>query len=529
MTTTPESTEALLPCPFCGGMNIHARTGKDEFEHERFEVSCFDCGAAIGWAVDAQPWGDDLEAKKIDAIAAWNRRPAPPTAEAVGVQVKALEWVKHPSADLWRATTLVGQYDVSGIVSPAIWQFKPWDNGPWTDGEAADPKAAMARAQADYEARIRSALSATPGEVVAPEGWTLVPVEPTEEMLAAGWANCKGAGNVGGVFAAMLAASPPAPASKEVEDLRAAFNEQLGRAVYAEADLARKDAALQEIAKHPESSNDASLSAGAYSIGWAFWNVQRIARRALSGGKIQPADSAPVAVWIEREVLDALQKYKDATGQVCSGLLKKPFGDKVPLYTALAAAPAAGGASNHPPARPELDALVANAKIAWENLEPDQQEELLRAQRASWVRGEMGIGLDPKSATPAPEALKYQLVEVGQTPRGYTLFRERNEVGGHRYWSDEIGGGVCVWDTSLAGIETLEACIAIERGGQPKPSDDKIVQAAREEVARAYEERDAGQSYFADNIRAGHMDGDPEVRAAILGARAAAKLIRGGE
>lgn len=57
------------------------------------------------------------------------------------------------------------------------------------------------------------------------------------------------------------------------------------------------------------------------------------------------------------------------------------------------------------------------------------------------------------------------LEEVGRTFRGYTIFREPNEVGGHRYWSDEVGGGVVAWDTSLVSTETLAACVAIETGG----------------------------------------------------------------
>jgi len=54
------------------------------------------------------------------------------------------------------------------------------------------------------------------------------------------------------------------------------------------------------------------------------------------------------------------------------------------------------------------------------------------------------------------------LTEIGQTPRGYTIFVEDNEVGGKRYWSDEIGGGVMVWDTALATPETLRFCLEVE-------------------------------------------------------------------
>ncbi|WP_371346040.1 hypothetical protein [Ancylobacter sp. IITR112] len=54
------------------------------------------------------------------------------------------------------------------------------------------------------------------------------------------------------------------------------------------------------------------------------------------------------------------------------------------------------------------------------------------------------------------------LQEVGRTPSGYTIYRQPNGVGGHSYWSDEIGGGVHVWDTCLVGDETLRACLEIE-------------------------------------------------------------------
>jgi hypothetical protein len=54
------------------------------------------------------------------------------------------------------------------------------------------------------------------------------------------------------------------------------------------------------------------------------------------------------------------------------------------------------------------------------------------------------------------------MVEVCSLPNGYMLYREPNEVGGHRYWSDEVGGGVCVWDTCLVDSSTLLMAIAEE-------------------------------------------------------------------
>ncbi len=55
------------------------------------------------------------------------------------------------------------------------------------------------------------------------------------------------------------------------------------------------------------------------------------------------------------------------------------------------------------------------------------------------------------------------MTEVGQTPTGYTIFVEDNGVGGRRYWTDSIGGGAVIWDTSIASEEELLYAIAAER------------------------------------------------------------------
>ena len=56
-----------------------------------------------------------------------------------------------------------------------------------------------------------------------------------------------------------------------------------------------------------------------------------------------------------------------------------------------------------------------------------------------------------------------QVEELGRLPNGCTLFRRANRVGGHRYFSDEIGGGVDVWDTSLVAESSLMAAIVAEQ------------------------------------------------------------------
>jgi len=52
--------------------------------------------------------------------------------------------------------------------------------------------------------------------------------------------------------------------------------------------------------------------------------------------------------------------------------------------------------------------------------------------------------------------------EVKQTSRGYTIFVEPNQAGGRTYWSNSVGGGVMVWDTSLVSQEELISAIEAE-------------------------------------------------------------------
>ncbi len=53
--------------------------------------------------------------------------------------------------------------------------------------------------------------------------------------------------------------------------------------------------------------------------------------------------------------------------------------------------------------------------------------------------------------------------KIGTTKIGHDIFVEPNSVGGRRYWSTSIGGGVIVWDTSLASEEELEICTNYEK------------------------------------------------------------------
>lgn len=55
------------------------------------------------------------------------------------------------------------------------------------------------------------------------------------------------------------------------------------------------------------------------------------------------------------------------------------------------------------------------------------------------------------------------LLLISTDSRGNQLLREPNEVGGHRYWSDEIGGGAVVWDTSIISEEMLQLALGAEQ------------------------------------------------------------------
>lgn len=68
-----------------------------------------------------------------------------------------------------------------------------------------------------------------------------------------------------------------------------------------------------------------------------------------------------------------------------------------------------------------------------------------------------------------PDARACQHFPLEHAP-GLTLFRHHNDVGGYTYYSDEVGGGVFVWDTCLVDPRTLRAAIAVEeRYGLPAP------------------------------------------------------------
>lgn len=50
------------------------------------------------------------------------------------------------------------------------------------------------------------------------------------------------------------------------------------------------------------------------------------------------------------------------------------------------------------PLRPDLDRLIAENNRVVAAMTPEQRREMMRAQRRSWARGEVGIGSDADEA-----------------------------------------------------------------------------------------------------------------------------------
>lgn len=126
----------------------------------------------------------------------------------------------------------------------------------------------------------------------------------------------------------------------------------------------------------------------------------------------------------------------------------------------------------------------------WADLGGDERESFIAMFSAGWQ-----AALAYVRAEGEREGWKTGLEEVGTTDRGYTIYRQVNEVGGHRYWSDEIGGGVVAWDTCLVDAGTLHECLRIEKRAHAlselAAADGELLSPATAEDVRRASERQA--------------------------------------
>lgn len=106
-------------------------------------------------------------------LAAAPTPPQPEDGDSHGGVVKALMWVHDSNADDWSASTVVGLYAVGWVHRQFVCILRhvgTGDNGGATDTRIASGSAleeAKVAAQADYERRIRSALTTEPAKAVA--------------------------------------------------------------------------------------------------------------------------------------------------------------------------------------------------------------------------------------------------------------------------------------------------------------------------------------------------------------------------
>lgn len=136
-------------------------------------------------------------------------------------KVRGLVW-KHGNGGSIIADSEVGRF----MVWPHYKKDGRWfwtivgDNASATTSEAKG----KAASQAEFARRVLDGIDmggAVQGQVAVPEGWALVPIEPTEEMHEAGEFVPRGIGScppsVGNVYRAMIAAAPQPPAAGEPE------------------------------------------------------------------------------------------------------------------------------------------------------------------------------------------------------------------------------------------------------------------------------------------------------------------------
>src|SRR5262245_43798926 len=94
------SAETLLPCPFCGGAAKLIEYSISSF------VKCTSCNATT----------DDIGSR---AIAAWNRRAAPVTAEAASVMLEALRAAKQQLKPIMTKADMVVFRQIDAAIASA--------------------------------------------------------------------------------------------------------------------------------------------------------------------------------------------------------------------------------------------------------------------------------------------------------------------------------------------------------------------------------------------------------------------------
>lgn len=176
------SFETLLPCPFCGGEPEEDAGGCIEYhghEHQDYSITCKQCGAEVYCSVGAfekadVPCSCHHDTRKV-CVDKWNKRSA---------TLQAQSDDGGEPADDERIMAIEGIHNCE----------RCGDEG-WVVGEMGITRCACGHAG---------------NSPVIPEGYVMVPKEPTKEMIDAGWQYFWDTKNPSskGTYKAMLAAAP---------------------------------------------------------------------------------------------------------------------------------------------------------------------------------------------------------------------------------------------------------------------------------------------------------------------------------
>lgn len=102
-----------------------------------------------------------------------------------------------------------------------------------------------------------------------------------------------------------------------------------------------------------------------------------------------------------------------------------------------------------------------------------------------WLQNKTGLPLlrtvGDTSPTRQPTAERVVMNSVCELPNGSVLYRQRGEQG-NIYFSDEIGGGVLVWDTAMVDPNTLLAAIVEEKRSYTRVNRAKDSESGKQEI-----------------------------------------------
>lgn len=241
------SFETLLPCPFCGGDPEEDAGGCIEYhghEHQEYSITCKQCGAEVYCSVGAfekadVPCSCHHDTRKV-CVDKWNKRSATlqvqyedddgePTDDERIMAIEGIHNCEQCGDEGWvvdemgimrfawgQAGTLINEGTIQAGNSTVI------TGAEQCIADAVELLQKAAPAMLADNSGPDGPLAGRLKSPVIPEGYVMVPKEPTDEMIAAAM-NCEDVlfngddsfcVQFGNIYEAMLAAAPQSPGSE---------------------------------------------------------------------------------------------------------------------------------------------------------------------------------------------------------------------------------------------------------------------------------------------------------------------------